>query len=205
MQVQGKLNLTLITGDPGGGKTTTGVGTLVDEFRKNPKVHLFANLHLFGVKFMFLPMEKLVEHFNDTLNGLPISDPKSIPLIGYGIYLYDEGYQGANAQEHSSSDTKVTQSLVLQSRKRHLKVIYVAQDTRLFIWELRKFATETLNCVRYNEHSPIIEVTKKKDGQPKKTFTYDGSQYWQYFRSDELHPMAQSRLSKALQRSMVNA
>jgi hypothetical protein len=207
--VQGSADLCLITGDPGSGKSTTAAARAVDlsKIRKppyiqDPNIHLFANLHLFGLKYMFLPLPKLIEYFNVTLNGLPIDDPKAIPLIGYGIYIYDEGYQGANARESSSSDTKIHQSLALQSRKRHLKIIYVVQHPKLLAWELPYFANERMHCSRVNDTTPIIDIETKKKGMPKRSFSYDGSKYWPYFRSDELHPMADSRLAKAMQRAM---
>lgn len=207
--VQGSADLCLITGDPGGGKSTTAVARLVDlsKIRKppyvqDPNIHLFANLHLYGLKYVYLPLPKLIEYFNETVNGYPIDHPKAIPLIGYGAYIYDEGYQGANARESSSSDTKIHQSLALQSRKRHLKIIYVVQHPKLLSWELNYFANERIHCSRANEETPIIDIEMKKKGLPKRSFSYEASKYWRYFRSDELHPMADSRLAKAMQRAM---
>lgn len=208
-KVQGSANLTIIEGDPGGGKSTTGMGKIVDasKIRKppyvqDPSVHIFANLHVYGLRYLYLPLAKLIEYFNITTNGYPIDHPKAIPLIGYGIYLYDEGYQGANARESSSADTKIHQSLALQSRKRHLQIIYVSQHPKLLTWELNYFANERIHCSRVNDTTPIIDIEMKKKGQPKRSFSYDGSKYWPYFRSDELHPMADSRLAKAMQRAM---
>lgn len=207
--VQGSANLTILEGSPGSGKSTTAVARLVDasKIRKppyvqDPSVHLFANLHLYGLKYMYLPLPKLIEYFNTTINGYPIDHPKAIPLIGYGIYVYDEGYQGANARESSSSDTKIHQSLALQSRKRHLQIIYVSQHPKLLTWELNYFANERMFCSRVNDVTPVIDIETKKKGMPKRSFSYDGSKYWPYFRSDELHPMADSRLAKAMQRAM---
>jgi len=215
MTVQKQADITILFGEPGAGKTTTAVKKLADKaglttspFRQKPitgnyskDYHIFANLHLFGMRYLYLPLEKLIEYMNTTVNGLPINHPDAIPLIGYGIYLYDEGSQGANARESMSSDTMVIQNLITQSRKRHLAIIFVTQDTRLLTWEVKKLTHEWIECERKDKNSPIITLTVKKDGIPKHSFDFNGSRTWRYFKSDELHPLSNVRLSKAYERA----
>lgn len=208
VSVQGKSDLTIITGDMGGGKTTTGVRKLIDAsginkfpYKQNTNIKLFANLHIFGVRYMYLPLDKLIEYMNVTVNGLPINHPDAIPFIGNGIYLYDEGSQGANARESMSSDTMVIQNLVTQSRKRKLKIIFISQDVRLLTWEIRKLANEWIECERKNKNSPIITLTVKKVGRNTHSFDFNGMSTWKYFRSNELHPLSNARLAKAYERA----
>lgn len=217
-EVQKKANLVVLSGDPGAGKTTTSVKMLADKcgltippfrqrYTENPEYtknhHIFANLHLFGMKYIYLPLEKLIEYMNTTTNGLPINHPDAIPLIGYGDYLFDEGSQGANARESMSSDTMVIQNIVTQSRKRHLRIIFVSQDVRLLTWEIRKLANQWIECERLDQNSPMITVHVKRDGQPQHSFGYDGSKTWKFFKSDELHPLSNARLAKAYSRAVA--
>ena len=218
MNVQSHADLWLIHGEPGMGKTTTGVKLLVDraglttppykqknidnlDYRKNH--HVFANNHIFGAKYMYLPLEKLIEHMNTTVNGLPINHPDAIPLIGYGDYLYDEGSQGANARESTSSDTMVIQNLITQSRKRHLRIIFVTQNLRLLTWEIRDLTRTWVECERKNLNSPIITVKIKRAGKPMSSFDYNGIPTRKYFKSDELHPLSNARLAKAYARAVA--
>jgi hypothetical protein len=216
--VQKKLDLTIISGEPGMGKTTTGVKMLIDKcgltvppYRQkainNPdytkNYHVFANIHLFGVKFMYLPLEKMIEHMNTTVNGLPISHPDAIPLIGYGIYLYDEASQGVNARQSGSNDTMVVQNLVLQGRHRHLAIIFITQFTKLITWDTRGLTKQWIECERKNLNSPIITLTIKRDGTPAHSFDYDGSRTYKFFKSDELHPVSNDRLARAYNRAVA--
>jgi hypothetical protein len=215
-EVQKKLDLSLITGEPGMGKTTTGVKILVDKcglttppykqrFTNDPdytkNYHVFANIHLFGIKYAYLPLEKLILHMNTTVNGLPINHPDAIPLVGYGIYLYDEASQGNNARESNSNDTMVLQSLVLQGRHRHLAIIFVAQFSRLMTWDTKGLTKQWIECERKNLDSPIITLTVKRDGQPKHSFNFNGSKTWRYFKSDEIHALSDARLARAYDRA----
>jgi hypothetical protein len=231
MEVQSKADLKLISGDPGTGKTTTGVKYLVDDVRKykahpNPLLaktivtnkieaykydfHIFSNAHLFGMKYMFLDIPKLAEYFNVTVNGLPINDPYAIPLIGYGDYLIDEAAENANARRHNSADTMLIQNLVTQSRKRHLKIIFITQDSRLLSWEAKRFVKEWVECERPYPNSTIrskkdlITLTVKKEGKPQIVFDYHGSKVWPFFKSDQLHPVSNTRLAKAIEVSRVS-
>ena len=217
-RVQTAANLWIIHGEPGMGKSTTGVKLLVDkcglttppfqqkytnnpDYRKNH--HVFSNGHLFGVKYMYLPLEKLIEHMNTTVNGFPINHPDGIPLVGYGDYLYDEGSQGANARETSSSDTLVIQNLITQSRKRHLRIIFVSQNLRLLAWEIRDLTRTWVECERKNLNSPMITVNIKRAGKSESSFDYNGSKTWKYFKSDEIHPLSNARLAKAYARAVA--
>jgi hypothetical protein len=210
--VQSKSELCVISGAPGEGKTTTGVKMLIDSsginspphFKQDSRIHLFANTYLRGVKFMYLPLEKLIEYIKVTTNNLPIDHPDAVPLIGNGVYLYDEGSQGANARESTSSDTMVIQNLVTQSRKRKLKIIFITQDVRLLTWEIRKLANEWIECERRNKNSSIITLTVKKDGKPVHSFNYDGSRTWPYFHSNQLHALSDARLAKAYARARTS-
>jgi hypothetical protein len=216
--VQKKANLVLIVGPPGAGKSTTGVKLIADKaglttppfvqkytgnFDYTKNHHIFANLHLRGMKYMYLPLQKLIEFMNTTVNGLPINHPDAIPLIGYGDYIYDEGSQGANARESMSSDTMVIQNVVTQSRKRHLRIIFISQDVMLLTWEIRKLANTWIECERSDPNSSKITVNIKREGFPKHSFNYNGAGTWKFFNSDELHPLSDARLAKAYSRAVA--
>jgi len=145
------------------------------DYTKN--YHVFSNIELNGFKYMYLPLKKLIESINATTNDVPINHPDAIPLIGYGVYLYEiEG----KSKYINDDEELVIDNLVLQSRRRHLDIIIVNQYGSLLMQESNKIITK-IECKQKELDNPIFNVVIKKYNEFPITLEFNGSKVRKYF------------------------
>ncbi len=177
----------LVEGEQGNGKSTTIVARVVDAYRKDPTIKIYANFHLYGIRYVYLPLPLMLEYLNSG-------------LIQDGYLLIDEAYISGDAREGMTAVVKMITKMANQMRKRHLHLYMTIPNAKMIDWRYRWAVTEKIMCINYNERTHEITLlikNKRKSRKPRK-ITYDGSQYWKYHDTDEILEIPQTQIAKAL-------
>jgi len=181
-----RAEICLCEGEQGSGKTCTAVGKVVDAYHKDSTTKIFANFHLYGIKYVYADLGTIVEYLNSS-------------LITEGYIVIDESYIGGDARRGMSLLTQVLTWFGSQIRKRGLHLILIAQHGRLIDYRFRLFMTEHILC-SYNEktHMITLDVVERGSRKKKREYSYYGPQYWKYYNTNELPQIPESLLAKAL-------
>ncbi len=185
-QAMSRAEITIIEGEQGSGKTNTAVAKAKDAIDKDPATKVFANFHLYGIKYVYTDLSTIVEYLNSK-------------LITEGYVIIDESYIGVDARRGMSLLTQVLTWFGSQIRKRGLNLILIAQHGRMIDSRFRLFMTEHILC-SYNEKTRMITLTIIERGKrrPKRTVSYYAPQYWKYYNTNELPEIPEGLLAKAL-------
>lgn len=168
---------------PHQGPTTTKLP--VGSCAEADSIKVFANFHLYGIKYIYADLATIVGFLN--------SD-----LITDGYIIIDESYIGGDARMGMTLMTKVLTWFGSQIRKRGLHLILIAQHGRMIDWRFRLFMTEHILC-SYNEKTHMITLTVvERNNKKKRTYSYNGSQYWKYYNTNELPQIPEAIIAKTL-------
>lgn len=179
--------ITMITGEPRTGKTNTAVARVVDAREKDPSTRIFANFNLYGLKYVHADLATIVEYLNTD-------------LLKNGYIIIDEAYIGLDARQTASLLDQVLTYLTLQAGKRGIHLIIIFHHTRIAEWRVRWLASEIIEC-SYNEKKRQVTLhIKDRRQRPtrEKVITYDAWPYWKYYDTEEVMPIPESKLAKAL-------
>ena len=143
------------------------------EYKLHSDLRIYANFHLYGIRYVYC------DSFGQILEWL-----KDGTIIG-GILVIDEYYIGGNARESMGKLGKELLKQSFQYRKMQLEVIIITPMARLIDWTARIIPTEHIWC-SYNEKTRRITLTIKKKGvKGTKEVTYDATQYWGNYWTNE--------------------
>tara|TARA_Y100000310_G_scaffold164294_1_gene164122 strand:+ start:4836 stop:5411 length:576 start_codon:yes stop_codon:yes gene_type:complete len=180
-----RAEVEIIEGEQGSGKTNTAVGELKDAADADPDIKIFTNFHLYGIKYVYADLARIVEY----LNSKVITD---------GYIVIDESYIGGDARMGMTLMTKVLTWFGSQIRKRGLHLILIAQHSRMIDYRFRLFMTKHTIC-SYNEKTRMITLSVVERGKKKKrTFSYYAPQYWKYYDTNEIPQVPENLLAKVL-------
>ena len=180
-----RAEICIIEGEQGAGKTNTAVAKVVDAYHQDSSVKIFANFHLYGIRYVYADLSTILEYLNSN-------------LIKEGYIVIDESYIGGDARMGMTLMTKILTWFGSQIRKRGLHLILIAQHGRMIDYRFRLFMTEHILC-SYNEKTQMITLTIVERGKKKKRIlSYKGTQYWKYYDTNELPQIPETLLAKAL-------
>ena len=181
-----RAEICIIEGEQGSGKTNTAVAKVKDAHEADPATKIFANLHLYGIRYVYADLGTIVEYLNSN-------------LITEGYIIIDESYIGGDARRGMTLMTQVLTWFGSQIRKRGLHLILIAQHGRMIDHRFRLFMTEHILC-SYNEKTHMITLTVVERGKKgkKRTYAYYGPQYWKNYDTNELPQIPETLLAKAL-------
>ena len=184
-EAMSRAEICIIEGEQGAGKTNTAVAKVKDASDKDPNIKIFANFHLYGIKYVYANLGTIVEHLNSG-------------LITEGYIIIDESYIGGDARMGMTLMTRILTWFGSQIRKRQLHLILIAQHGRMIDYRFRLFMTEHILC-SYNEKTYVITLTIVKRGEKKKrVHTYYAPQYWKYYNTNELPQIPEAIIAKTL-------
>ncbi len=146
-------------------------------------VKIFANYHLYGIRYALISMADIIEHIN--------SD-----LFDNSWVLLDEG-GGVKARQSMEQFGKLAVDFYSTVGKRNVKLCVIAQYTRMLDVFLRLYATTRLLC-SYDEATQYVSCDVTKRGQPKFTFDFWAPKYWRFFDTTEIIQTPQYRIDRAL-------
>lgn len=160
------------------------------------RVRLFANLHLKGVKYAYMPLVSIIEHLNDgSITGL--SDDNS---VDEAFLFIDEAYLALDRRDGLSPLTKAVTKMGYQIAKRHLNVMFALPEASVLDLRTQGIETEHVICSFDEDRQEITASIKarKKYKQPR-DITYDARQYYKYYNADEQHALSNQTMTRALE------
>ena len=183
-------HVTLIEGEMGSGKTNTAVALVVDKYRENPDIKIFANFHLYGIKAVYRPTFIEIMQLVNQLN-----------IDECTIVIDESGNEGESRRGMSAATILFTQ-YINQMRKRKIDLIVIVQNGRLLDWRISAVKDTRILC-DFNEDTNYIKLTIKylkgvKRGK-EKIVSYYAPQYWKYYDTYEPPHMQKRIIEKALQ------
>lgn len=182
------LDVKFIEGLPGSGKTTTAMAKVADAYAKNSNIRIFANFTIYGMKYVHLSIAQIIEYLNSN-------------LIRDGWIIIDEAYISAGSQSSNSWLTRLFQLLGLQGRKRNLHIIVIYQTGRLAPWLIKWMNSEHIICSKQKNSCYITLDISDKEHKQNRTITYNSKKYRKFFNTNEMVPVPESAIAKAMERA----
>ncbi len=146
-------------------------------------VKIFANFHLFGVRYSYISIDDVVKYMNTE-------------LFNDSWILSDE-----SAMTDARNSMNATGILIAQFGatigKRNAKFCLAAQYNEMAERRFRLFATTRIEC-SYDEDTRYITLVIKKKGELEFTTDYFAPQYWFFFKTQELIAIPQHKIDRAL-------
>ena len=191
-RIRANVDITLIMGHIGAGKTTTGVAQIADAYAKDPSYMVLSNMKLYGIKHIYQP------DINATLKLLI-----SRPDFNHIKWLVDESYVGGDSRRSMSTSSVVCSWVLQQARKRDMEIAYIAQHPRMLDWRFSWAANKRIECVKYDWDEEkrrgtrnIKIIVKDIDKKTEKTISYWGPQYWKYYNTNEVPEIPEKVLAR---------
>lgn len=191
-RIRSNVDITVIEGHMGTGKTTTGVAQIVDAYKKDPTLLVFSNMHLYGIRYVWEP------DVNKTLKLLI-----QRPDFNHIKWLVDESYVGGDPRRSMSTSNVIASWVAQQARKRDMEIAYVVQHPRMLDWRFIWSANKRIECVNYDWDEEkqrgtrkIKIIIKNLDKSTEKVVKYWAPQYWPYYDTNELPVIPEKILAK---------
>jgi hypothetical protein len=146
-------------------------------------VRIFSNIHLYGLKYIYVPIEYFVEHVNDD-------------LIEHGWFLAEDSAMN-NPRNAMSSVGKIFAQWSQTIGKRHLHYCQATQFPNMVEVYLKQFAVMRVVC-SLNKNSNMVTLDINKKGEPAQTKSYYAPNYWMNYDPDERVKIPESSQQKAL-------
>ena len=146
-------------------------------------VKIFANFHLYGVPFVYVALADILQYMNTE-------------LFNNSWILSDESVM---TDSRNSMDTagKIMAAFGATIGKRNVHMCLSTQYSEQIERRYRLFHTMRVLCT-YDEDRKIITCDMKKRGESSYSFDYYAPNYWPFFNTNELIPVPQEKIDKAL-------
>lgn len=145
---------------------------------------IFANYHLFGMKYVYVDMNTMVELLNRN-------------VISGGKLVLDEAYITGDARRNSTAMTVIATWFGQQMRKRDVELFLLVQHGRFIDWRFRYIAKRKI-LTSYNENTKMIRLlVQNLNRGSEKIVSYYAPQYWPYFDTNELPEIPTRVIEKA--------
>lgn len=180
-----RASVTLIEGQMGEGKTITATAIAVDASRvTNGKTKIFANYHLYGLKYIYCDVVLMLRYLNSG-------------LISNGIMIIDEAYIAGDARRGMNSLAVLFTQFGQQMRKRQIELYILVQHGRFIDWRFRYIMSRKILC-KYNAKSRMVTLMiKDMRKNTERQVSYWAPQYFKYFDTNELPPIPEKMIAKA--------
>lgn len=159
-------------------------------------IRIFANYHLKGIRYVYLPLHLIIEYLNSGLiTGLsPDGSVKSAFLD------IDEAYIAGDKRDGMTPLVKVITKLGYQIAKRHLHVSLALPEAYVLDFRIRGIETEHVVSQPYDEINEVITVSIKNRKLYKKTrsVSFYARPYFRYYDADEQFEIPEQQISRAL-------
>lgn len=152
-------------------------------FKLVSPVKIFANFHLYRMKYMLMKLATLIEYLN--------SD-----LFQDGWILWDESTE-LDARDSMTLAGKIEAWFGASIRKRRLHYLAMTQLESMIEKRYRAFATTRVLC-SYDKKTGKVTISIREKGERKKEITYNSLHYRQFYDTNERRPIPEAKLNRAL-------
>jgi hypothetical protein len=152
-------------------------------------VHIFANFHMYGIRYTYIGLEDIIEYINTDLfkDAWILADETGMTDARYSMEA--EGKLGAQ--------------FYATIGKRRAHFCSISQYNEMVERRIRLFGTMRVLC-SYDKETRYITCDIKERGEPSYSFYYYAPPYWRYFDSEEIMKVPQYRIDKAMQKIYKN-
>lgn len=158
--------------------------TIPDDYDVISETKVFANYHLYGIRYVLSDPLTMLEYLNTG-------------LISHGKMIVDEAYITGEARRGMNTLSLIYTWFAQQMRKRDIELYLLVQHGRFIDWRFRYIAKRKIIC-RYNEKTDMIKLLIQNLSKgTERIVSYYGPQYWKYFNTFELPPVPEKMLGKA--------
>jgi len=146
-------------------------------------VKIFANFHLYGVPFVYISLADIIQYTNTD-------------LFNNSWILSDESVM-TDARNSMELAGKIMAQFGATIGKRNAHMCLSTQYNEQLERRYRLFHTMRVLCT-YDAKTKMITCDMKKRGEPSYSYDYYAPLYWPFFKSDELIPVPQEKIDRAL-------
>jgi len=146
---------------------------------------IFANYHLFGIRYMFCEPKMMLEYLNENT------------MMTHAKMVIDESYLQGEARRGMNSLSLIYTWFAQQMRKRDIELYLLVQHGRFIDWRFRFIAKRKI-LSRYNEKTHMIRLLVQNMAKgTEKPFSFYAPQYWKYYDTNELPTVPQEMIARA--------
>jgi len=152
-------------------------------FTVSSPVKIFANFHVYGMYYSYISLAELFQYVNTD-------------LFSNAWILSDESVM-TDSRNSMEIGGKLAAQFGATVRKRNSHMCIMAQYTELIERRYRLFHTMKVLC-SYDPNTQIVTCDVKERNNPSYSFDYWQPMYRPYFNTNELIPIPQDKIDKAL-------
>jgi hypothetical protein len=149
-------------------------------------IKIITNFHLFGLKYLYMPFDKMMTHLNDD-------------LFLHSYLVIDQAEIIASNRESMTSTGKALYKFGQQIRKIDVEYYLLYTHGRMADWTTKLNWTEHVVCSfdKYNKHVTLTIRKKGDKGREPQEVDYYAPQYYKFYRTDERIKLPEKQLIKA--------
>lgn len=153
-------------------------------YRIHSHAKLICNYHLFGVKYVFAQMRKVLTFVNT-------------PIMKNAMWTVDESYLELESRRGMNPLTIFVTEYAQQMRKLGIELNVLIQHGRFIDWRIR-YITKRKILTSYDDKTKMCKllVQDLKKGT-ERTIRYWAPTYWPYFDTNELPTMPNALIERA--------
>jgi hypothetical protein len=153
-------------------------------FRTYSESKIFTNYHLYGIKHMFAPMEKVLEWMNT-------------PIMLNAKWVIDEGWLSADSRRGMNPLTVIITQYAQLMRKLGIELFWLTQHSRFLDWRIR-YITKRKIFTDLDKKTWICKLLVQNLYKgTEKTIHYYAPTYWRFYNTYEVPPMPKMMIGKA--------
>jgi len=157
--------------------------TVPDNYDTISDTKIFANYHLYGIRYVLCDPLTMLEYLNTG-------------LISHGKMVIDEAYITGEARRGMNSLSLLYTWFAQQMRKRDIELYLLVQHGRFIDWRFRYIAKRKILC-RYSDKTQKVRLLIQDLSKgTEKIVSYWAPLYWRFFDTNELPPVPEKMLIK---------
>ncbi len=145
---------------------------IADDYKLYSPMKTFTTFHLFGIPSKYCTWTDVIDFLNKD-------------IIRDCYLILDQFEIVGSAREGMSLVAKYFYKKAYQFGKRHIEVYVLVPEARLGDWTMRLMATERIRCERESGTNLITITIRRRGLRGAVKYTFDGSEYWRNFWTDE--------------------
>lgn len=149
------------------------------------KVRLFSNYTLYGVRFMKVDIQTIVENINN-------------PLVWNGWILLDESIM-TDKRDTMAGEGKMMAWFGAQSRRRRLHMVILAQYSSMVQGRFIQYGKTKVLCT-YDKYSRVVTIDVNKNSEVMTPTSFYAPEYWTYFDHEEIVKVPQYKIDRVLEK-----